>query len=234
LSLSPDKKRVAFHLATSQGYQVWTSDTAGGDRVRIAADGAHLYFGTAWSPDGQSITYVDCHYQQDPAHDWADVCVGRADGGEHRVLTRGQSMWFGATYGGPKTRGGGSNVPSWTRDGGILFPRRTSGAKVPWEYQPGRVDVDHFNRDYKPELAVGGTQICRLDPRDASVTPLTGSDPPVWDFRGSESPDGEHLAFCRAAVGEAPAIWIADADGRNAHPITRGLDDSGADHPRWL
>jgi TolB protein len=234
LSASPDGRRVAFHLASAEGYQVWTSDTTGGDRVRIAAEPAHLYFGTAWSPDGRWITYLDCHYQQDPAHDWADVCVGRADGGEHRVLTTGQAMWFGATYGNEKTRGGGSNVPAWTRDGAILFPRRTAGAVVPWQHQPTRPDVDHFNRDYKPELARGGTEICRVDPRDASATALTSSDPPVWDFRCSQSPDGRHIVFCRCATGEAPAIWVMDADGRNQRQITRGIDEAGADHPRWL
>jgi Tol biopolymer transport system component len=234
LSLSPNRKRVAFHLATSAGYQVWTSDADGANRVRIAADPAHLYFGTAWSPDGNWITYLDCHDHDDPAHDWADVCVGRADGTEHRVLTEGQSMWFGATYGDLKTRGGGSNVPAWTKGGQILFPRRTPGAKVPWQYQPGRVDVDHFNRDYKPELATGGTEICRLDPRDGRIKALTHGDPPVWDFRCSESPDGRQVVFCRCATGEAPAIWIMDADGGSPRQLTRGIDDSGADHPRWL
>jgi hypothetical protein len=150
------------------------------------------------------------------------------------VLTSGGAMWFAATYGDPKTRGGGSNVPSWTRDGAILFPRRLPGSKVAWEYRPDRPDVDHFNRDYKPDLARGGAEICRLDPRDGSVTPLTGSDPPAWDFRASESPDGRHVVFCRARVGEAPAIWVMDADGKDPRPITRGIDDLGADHPRWL
>jgi TolB protein len=234
LSLSPDGKRVAFHLASPQGYQVWTSDTDGQDRVRVAADPSHLYFGTNWSPDGKWIVYVDCHYQQDPAHDWCDVCIGRADGSEHRVLTEGQSMWFAATYGSPSTRGGGSNIPNWTRDGRILFPRRTPGAKVPWKYQAGRTDVDHFNRDFKPELAKGGTEICRLDPATGEVEAMTASDPPVWDFRASESPDGKWLVFCRAATGEAPAIWTADADGANAKRITQGQDNQGADHPRWL
>jgi Tol biopolymer transport system component len=234
LSASPDRRRVAFHLASPQGYQVWTSDTAGADRVRIAADPEHLYFGTSWSPDGKWILYVDCLYRQEPGHDWADVCVGRADGSEHRVLTRDSAMWFAATYGDARTRGGGSNLPAWTRDGAILFPRRTPGAKVAWEYQPGRRDVDHFNRDYKPELARGGTEICRLDPRDGSVTALTHSDPPVWDFRASQSLDGRQIVFCRAATGAAPAIWVAGADGANAQRITQGVDDLGADHPRWL
>jgi TolB protein len=234
LSLSPDGRRVAYHLASPQGYQVWTSDVDGGNRVQVAAKAEHLYFGTNWSPDGKWVVYLDCHYLLDPAHDWADVCVGRPDGSEHRVVTSGQTMWFGATYGNPKNRGGGSNVPSWTRDGSILFPRRLSGSKVPWEHQAGRPDVDHFNRDFKPESARGGTEICRLDPADGRVTPLTTSDPPVWDFRASESPDGKQVVFCRATTGGVPAIWVMDADGKNQRQITRGVDDLGADHPRWL
>ena len=88
LSLSPDKRRVAFHLSTAQGYQVWTSDLEGKNRVKVAAKGGHLYFGTSWSPDGKWILYVDCVPQKHPGHDWADVCIGRADGSEHRVLTK--------------------------------------------------------------------------------------------------------------------------------------------------
>ncbi len=234
LSLSPDGTRVAYHLASPQGYQVWTSDTDGSNRVQIAAKPGHLYFGTNWSPDGRWVLYVDCRPGEEPGHDWADVCIGRADGTEHRVLTSDKSMWFAATYGNPKTRGGGSNVPSWTRDGSILFPRRLPHSRVPWEFQPQRPDVDHFNRDFKPELARGGTEICRLDPRDGRITVLTHSEPPLWDFRASESVDGKYIAFCRAKTGEGPAIWTMNADGKNPRQITRGLDNLGADHPRWL
>jgi WD40-like Beta Propeller Repeat len=232
LSLSPNGRRVAFHLASPEGYQVWTSDVDGSNRTLLAAKPGHLYFGTSWSPDGRWVVYVDCVPASDPGHDWADVCVGRP--GEHKVLTSGGAMWFAATYGDPKTRGGGSNVPAWTRDGCILFPRKLPGSKVAWEYQPQRPDVDHFNRDYKPEFARGGAEICRLDPRDGRVTVLKRSDPPVWDFRASESPGGAHVVFCRAKVGEAPAIWVMDADGKNPRRITQGIDDRGADHPRWL
>jgi hypothetical protein len=79
LSLSPDGRRVAFHLASPQGYQVWTSDTDGTNRVRVAARPGHLYFGTSWSPDGRWVLYVDCLPGEDPGHDWADVCIGRHD-----------------------------------------------------------------------------------------------------------------------------------------------------------
>lgn len=234
MSLSPDGKRVAFHLASPQGYQIWTCDVDGSNRIRVAAQAGHLYFGTQWSPDGKWVLYVDCLHENDPGHDWCDVCIGRPDGSEHLVLTTGQSMWFAATYGDPKTRGGGSNVPSWTRDGEILFPQRSQGAKVAWEYRVGQPDLDHFNRDFKPELARGGTQICRLDPVTGSIKSLTPRDTPCWDFRASQSLDGGHIVFCRAETGKAPAIWMMNDDGSNMRMVTRGLDDLGADHPRWI
>ena len=125
-------------------------------------------------------------------------------------------------------------MPMWTRDGQILFARRIPGSKVAWEFQPQRPDTDHFNRDFKPDLARGGTEICRLNPQDSSVTRLTQSEPPVWDFRASESSDGKQIVFCRAETGGPPAIWVMDSDGQHSRMLTRGLDDKGADHPRWL
>ena len=150
------------------------------------------------------------------------------------MLTRGRPQWFAAAYGNPDNRGGGSNMPAWTRDGQILFSRKLPDSKVAWEFQAQRVDVDHFNRDWKPELARGGAEIWRLNPRDGSLTRLTGHDPPVWDFRASESPDAQHIAFCRCGVAEPPALYVMSADGSGQRLITKGLDDRGADHPRWL
>ena len=235
LSLSPDGKRVAFHLAGPTGYQVWTSDLEGNNRIQVAAKQDHLYFGTSWSPDGQWILYVDCLYRQEPGHDWCDVCIGRPDGTEHRVLTRDAAMWFAATYGSVENHGNGSNLPEWTRDGRILFPRRVPGSKVPWEYQSQRPDTDHFNREFKPELARGGTEVCRLDPRTGTLESLTRAEPGRWDFRPTESPDGKQIAFCRAATGEPPALWVMDAvPGARPRLLSRGFEDRGADHPRWL
>jgi len=234
LSLSPDGHRVAYHLASPQGYQIWTSNIDGSERARVAAHPDHLYFGPSWSPDGQWLLFQDCQFKADPGHDWSDLCIARPDGKDFRVLTEGQAMWFGATYGNPQNRGGGSNIPAWTRDGEILFPRRQPGSKVPWEYQSHRPDTDHFNRDFKPELARGGVEICRLNSSIGAITALTHSEPPVWDFRASESSDGKSIVFCRAENGGGSAIWVMDADGRNVRLLTRGFDDQGADHPRWL
>ena len=233
-SLNRERRRVAFHLAGPAGYQVWTSDFEGRRRILVAAHPEHLYFGPVWSPDGAWLAYLDCHFRQDPGHDWSDVCISRPDGSEQRVLTRGQAHWFGASYGSPGNRGGGSNMLSWTRDGAILFSRKLPGSKVPWEYQPQRPDTDHFNRDYKPESARGGTEICRVDPTTGAIRALIGNRTPAWDLRASESPDGRTIVFCRAKTGRMPEIWCMDSNGTNARRLTAGLDDRGADHPRWL
>ncbi len=234
LSLRPDGQRVAYHLASPQGYQIWTSDLNGADKVKVAAHPDFLYFGPRWSPDGSWLLFQACRFKADPGHDWSDVCMARPDGSDLRMLTQDQSMWFGATYGNPETRGGGSNMAEWTRAGRILFPRRLPDSKVPWEYQSNRPDVDHFNRDFKPDLARGGTEICRLNPADGKMESVTSSLPPNWDFRASESSSGKWIAFCRAGTGGVPELNVMAADGSASHALTRGWEERGVDHPRWL
>lgn len=233
-SLSPNGQRVAYHLASPQGYQIWTSKVDGTERIRVAAHDEHLYFGPSWSPDGNWLLFQSCDFKKDPGHDWSDLCIARPDGTELRVLTEGQAMWFAATYGNPLNRGGGSNIPAWTHDGQILYPRRLPGTKVPWEFQSQRPDTDHFNREFKAELAKGGVEIRRLDPRSGKETTLTEIAPLAWDFRASESPDGRFIVFCRAETGGVPGIWVMTADGSDPRLLTRGFEDKGADHPRWL
>ena len=88
LSLSPDGRRVAYHLASPQGYQIWTSNTEGAERVLVAAHPDHLYFGPSWSPDGQWLLFQDCHFKTDPGHDWCDLVVARPDGSENQRADR--------------------------------------------------------------------------------------------------------------------------------------------------
>lgn len=233
LSLSPNGARVAFHLASPQGYQVWTSDAEGQGRRLVAADPDHLYFGTSWSPDGRWILYQDCHYKSDPGHDASDICVGSAAGGGHRVLTSGQAQWFAATYGNPAHRGSGSNMPSWTPGGRILFSQRLPDSQSAWVYQADRPDVDHFNRDFSPDKARGGAEICLLDPQSGHCERLTRPGVGVWDFRASPSPDGKTIVFCRAATGQTAEIWAMDADGANPRRLAVGIAGDNADHPRW-
>jgi TolB protein len=210
-------------------------DLEGRHCITVAHHPDHLYFGPAWSPDGAWLVFEDCLFKEDPGHDWADLCLARPDGSELRRITQGQSQWFGTSYGGPETRGGGSELPQWSPDGRwVTYTRRLPGAQTAWVFQPQRPDTDHFNRDYHPEAARGGTEICLLDPFQGEVRRLTHSDPPVWDFRPRYSPDGRQIAFCRAAVGQPSELWLMEADGSGPRRLTCGYRGLGADHPRWI
>lgn len=238
VSLSPDARRLAFHatnIPDQPGYRIFVTDRDGGHRVMVAGHPDHLYFGPVWSPDGEWLLYQDCHHRTDPGHDWADLCIGRPDGSERRVITQGQRQWFGTSYGSPETRGGGSNMSQWSPDGTtVTYTRAVPGSQTAWQFQADRPDTDHFNRDYHPDDARGGTSICLLHPMTGHITPFTPDQSRVWDFRTAWSPDGTQMAFCRAVVGGPSELLVMEADGSHQRLLTRGQDEMGADHPRWI
>lgn len=237
-ALSPDGRRVAYHITGTPGrpgYEIYVNDIASKARLLIASDDAYIHFGPTWSPDGQWLLYQRCAHRQDPGHEHSDLCLSRADGSEHRLVTTGQLHWFSAAHGTPARHSAGSNLPVWSPDGlriacALLLP----GSRFPWQWASGRPDTDHFNRDYQPELARGGTQICLIDPATGKITPITHDDPPTWNFRLAWSPDGARLAFVRADVGCMPELWVMDADGGDRRFLTRGANRTGAEHPRWV
>jgi len=236
-AMSGDGRKVAFHITGApggHGYEIFVVDLASRERIAIAGDPAWLYFGPAWSSDGEWLLYQHCAHLEDPGHDRSDLCLTRADGTAHRLLTTGQTHWFAAAMGTPERHSSGSNGPAWSPDGRriactLLLP----DAQTAWPYRAGQLDLDHFNRDYCPEAARGGTRVCLLDPATGAVTALTHDDPPTWYARPTWSPDGMRLAVCRADVGTQPELWVMNADGAHPRPLTRGIDGSGADHYSW-
>ena len=116
----------------------------------------------------------------------------------------------------------------------IVVNRRLEGSRPPWEFQAQRPDTDHFNRDYHPERAHGGTQICLLHPTTSELTELTKPSEGEWNWGGRFTKEGRQLLFHRARVGETPAIWIMNVNGSGQRLLTRGEDSRGAIFSRWM
>ena len=55
--------------------------------------------------------------------------------------------------------------------------------------------------------------------------------PPHSDYDVNLSPDGARIAFTSDRQGGASEIWIADRDGSDPMPVTRGTLSAGS--PRW-
>lgn len=230
IALSPDGRRVAFHA----DYRIVTMKLDGSDRIEVAGERGLLHFGPRWSPNGDWLCYQVCDSKNDPGHDWSDVWIARPDGRERRALTRGYEAWFAASYGKPDNPGSGSNMPAWSPDGReIVFNRRAPGSLPPWKYHVGRADTNHFNRDFLPLQARGGSQLAAISISSGAIRAITPAVEGRWDFRGEWSRDGR-LLFCRAGIGENPAIWIVNRNGSAEKRLTDGVEGRGADHPRWL
>jgi TolB protein len=244
--LSPDGERLAFHVTAGKSekedraswfrpgpYSINSLRVDGTQRVLVAGKPGHLYFGPDWSPDGEWLAYLDCHCDDDPAHFWADLCIGRADGSEQRVVTAGQSHWFGTTFGTREYRSGGSNLARWTPDGKyVSYTRVAPGSHPDCLYHPEL--PDHCECVYRPELARGGSQVCLLEPFTGDVIEVTGFEENRWDFRPACSPDGQYIVFTRARVGEASELWVSDVEGKNQRLLARGRDGYGTDAGRWM
>lgn len=229
---SRDETRIAFHAA-SAGYAIETADVDGKNRRRVAGAPGHLYFGPVWSPDGRWLAYLDCHPETDPAHQYADLCIGRPDGSEHRLVTSGQSQYFGTAYGPKDNRRGGSNMTSWTPDGQYLvYTKLSPGAHHDAAYHPEL--GNHLENAFSPENAKGGSSISLLDPFSGKEIPVTRFEEGKWDFRGGVSSDGKKMAYTSAKVASRGEIFVCDIDGGKNRFLTAGKDGKGADFPAWL
>ena len=128
----------------------------------------------------------------------------------------------------------GSNFPHWSADGRwITFTRCSQDAQTAWVYNKDRPDTDHFNCDYFPDQARGGSQICRID-ENGQLEEVTPFEERLWVWRAEWSGDSRKIVYARAAVGAPAQLWIIDADGQNPRMITGGWQNKGADFPLWV
>jgi TolB protein len=239
-TLSPDRRRIAFHSVgmspdAENLYAIFTAHPDGTARTLVDRDEEAYCFGPTWSPDSRWLAYLKCPFKTDPGHDTADLWLARADGSEKHALTAGHPHLFATGFGHPPHYGNGSNLTLWSPTAHAITHSRVSRDAVPpWVWAVNRTDTDHFNRDYRPEQARGGAQLCLVDPFSGKVRALTPATERRWDFRAKWSPAGDKLAFIRADVGGPGQLWVMNADGFGARFLTAGDGDVGVDHPHFL
>jgi gamma-glutamyltranspeptidase len=160
---SPDGRR----LATSFLDRIWISGSDGRDGHALRAGSTVTERDPAWSADGRRIALA-----ADDGEGF-DLFVAGADGKDVRRLTNGD---------------GDDRWPSFTRDGRIVFSRRTSPFE-PWRF-----------------FVVGE--------KGGDATPLFDEASTDEEREGRVSPDGTRIAYISdrdSADGDVD-LWVADLD----------------------
>ncbi len=238
VKVRPDETRIAVHVTGGKWgrhghYCINLMNRDGSNRIVVAGEKAMLFFGPAWSDDGQGICYLGCNQETDPAHFYANVCYAGGDGTGHRELTRGMRHWFGTSHGTKENRGGGSNFLCF-RPGSrkITYSRLSPGTHPDVDFHPELPSHEEFI--YNPNAAKGGTQIVLIDPDTLQETELTAFEENKWDFRSAWAPQGDKIAFVRYRVGKPNEIWVMNADATQPRKLTTGYQGQGSDFPVWL
>jgi Tol biopolymer transport system component len=224
---SPDGQRLALARSTD-GRRSWHLYVmrADGSGARQITHGRYDE-SPSWSPDGRWIAYQSM----------GGIWIVHPNGSGLRPVrgTGFSAKRYTATYG---------TLPSWTPGGRLSYafhPEvssdwpaacRAPSARCGWV-----MTSDLSGRDRRPVLrgrdahwSPDGRAIV-FTPTDGGVATLSGGKRHVLGhgYKANWSPDGSHIVYARLGLGPAgDAIWIMDANGRDAHRIMNRASD-----PAW-
>jgi Big-like domain-containing protein/WD40 repeat protein len=190
-SFSPDGTRIAFWRYTglftpTRVPRVYVMNADGSDVTEVVSGG----YQPTWSPDGQSLAY-GC----------GGICVINVDRTGQRVITDPERPFYANDLCIRDTD------PAWSPDGSTIAFTRWPDARIP---VPNCLTLGlaiSFPFDFWTEVwfvDANGSNLRAL--RDDGGNAVTYAGWPAW------SPDGKHLAFYYAGVGEE-RVDVAGRDG---------------------
>ena len=236
-----DPTRATFAPLINEIQHPFVMDSDGRNKRDLSSGQDGFTYGCNVSPDGQRIAYNKSYLvyvaekdgsnprrvDEDPAHTFQFIPTWSPDGkwllflaGEHHkchpYLTRSDGTGLRkladrGTYIGsfellkhPDFHSAGSDLPVWSPDSH-------------WVYYTAQVG---------PSVELMRVSIA------GQVQQLTHSRPGTEHYYPVVSPDSRLVAF-GVRLNGAAALYVADADGRNARPITTSSPDHVPMYPRW-
>jgi Tol biopolymer transport system component len=191
---------------TNGAENIWVMNPDGSGQVSLTKLNTTSVFNPVWSPDGSKIAFESAR-----ALDGSDaantnftfnIWVMDANGGNLRPLTRITASQ------------GGSSSPKWSRD----------GSKIAFESRRALDGSDAGNTNSTLNIWV-------MNADGSGATPLTRRTAVFADSEGAAfSPDGSKIAFesggaldgsDAASTNHIFNIWVMNADGTGATPLTR-------------
>ena len=123
---SPDGKHLAFHRQVNDHWQIFITDSEGGELTQVTEGDADDEQPT-WSPDGKFLAFVS-------NRGWNRFPNAAADGVDNVYVVRADGSGLVALTDGARSAGN----PEWGKDGKIYFESTDAGTWDVWRLEPDR------------------------------------------------------------------------------------------------
>lgn len=235
----PDGKGFGFTPLINGVSKPYVMDPAGRNKRDVSGEGGGFAYGYSASPDGKRISY----------HENYQIYMANVDGGQKQKIETGAAFNFGPTW---------SPDGEWLlfvsgehynchphvvkRDGTGLKKLADRGGyrgvverlRHP-DFHSESSDLPIWATDSKSiyfTAKVGESIELHRAWLDGRTERLTTSQPGVRHYHPAASPDGKWILF-GSDRGGVMQLYVAPAEGGEAHPITRVPEGSCAMHGHW-